>query len=151
MTTSRIVARGLSTGLAQQSGTSILFLHNGQPRNPVYTRQHLNKLWTNYGLPKFAAKWVSYMGSIVLVRYFRPLTDAYWYGSKSLRKCVSDCENHKSIEETLNEYISGIERSLISLTPEFKPVICRAGYLFDSPSIDSRVEEIIRFCDFYNL
>ena len=78
--------------------------------------------------------------------YFRPLADAYWYGSKSLRKCVSDCENHKAIEETVNDYISGIQRSLASLTPEFKPVVCRAGYLFDSPNIESRVEEIIRFC-----
>ncbi|KAE9554607.1 hypothetical protein FO519_002167 [Halicephalobus sp. NKZ332] len=125
----RIFIRRLSTGLAQQSGTSILLLHNGQPRTPFYTRKSLNLVWRNYGFPEFAGK---------------RLTDAYWYGSRLLRKCVSDCENHKSIEETINEYISGIEVSLTSLTPEFKPVTCQAGYLFDSPSIESRIEEVIR-------
>uniref|UniRef100_A0AC34QKV0 Ferrochelatase n=1 Tax=Panagrolaimus sp. JU765 TaxID=591449 RepID=A0AC34QKV0_9BILA len=129
MTVNKAVVSGISTGLAQRSGTTVLFLHHGQPRTPFYARQHLTKLWDHYHVPKFAKQSV---------------TDAFWYSSKLLRKSVADISNYKTIDETVSTYVAQLEVALNSLTPEFEPVSCRAAYLFDSPSIEARVQEIIR-------
>jgi protoheme ferro-lyase len=115
--------------LPPKSGTSILLVHAGQPSTPFYTREYLTKLWGNYKIPKFLR---------------RPLTDAYWNSSKLLRKCVTNCERYPILNEVIGDFASSIERSLSTITPEFRPVKCHSAFLFDAPQIEEKVEKIIQ-------
>jgi protoheme ferro-lyase len=118
-----------ATKLPSKSGTHILLIHAGQPRTPFYTREYLTKSWGNYKIPKI---------------FRQPITDAYWSSSKLLQKCVTDCEKYPILNEVIDGFALSIEKSLATITPEFRPVRCQSAYLFDTPSIKESVENIIQ-------
>uniref|UniRef100_A0A914XW42 Ferrochelatase n=1 Tax=Panagrolaimus superbus TaxID=310955 RepID=A0A914XW42_9BILA len=129
VSTTTETSKNATTKLPSKSGTNILLIHAGQPRTPFYTREYLTKLWGNYKIPKFCRQ---------------PIADAYWNSSKLLKKCVTDCEKYPILNEVIDGFSLSIERSLASITPEFRPVKCRSAYLFDTPTIEESIENIIQ-------
>ena len=79
--------------------------------------------------------------------FSRPLTDAYWNSSKLLRKCVTDCESYQTVNDIAEDFAASIQKSLSTLTPEFRPVKCQTAFLLDAPTIEEKVESIIQCVD----
>ncbi|TKR93237.1 hypothetical protein L596_007731 [Steinernema carpocapsae] len=119
-----------SAAASNDHGTSVLLLHHGQPRTPYYATKFLAKNASLY-----------YKIPEAVTRFFAaPLSKL----SSTTNQCLADYGHEPSIDERLSDLDSSLQRSLSQVLPEFGPIECSHAFLLDEPSIEQRVDNILR-------
>ncbi|KAH7723686.1 Protein K07G5.6 [Aphelenchoides avenae] len=116
--------------LSQRAGTTILLLHNGQPRTPYYAVQSASEIFQrSLGIPQSLARY---------------LAATHVRRSKVVQQCIRDSDEYPTTSDQLAAFAASLEKSLSTVTPEYRPVRCRTVPRLDAALIEKTVEDILR-------
>ncbi|KAI6222110.1 hypothetical protein M3Y95_00949600 [Aphelenchoides besseyi] len=115
-------------GLPKTSGTSILISSCGQPRSPFYAINHLQGLIRNTGVSSSLS---------------RQLASLQYRFSTKIQKSLLTTGDYLPLAEAYCRFGNELSRKLDYVLPEYAPFNTRPAFLFDQPSIDQTVQEII--------
>ncbi|KAI1704414.1 FErroChelatase-Like [Ditylenchus destructor] len=117
--------------LPKRGGTTILLLHNGQPRTPFYLKRHLVEMLTkDFYLPKVGSQHIC--------------DTLYAPRAKLLEKCLSNAAEAPSFEQVLEELSKGLQSCLKRVQPDFGEVTCMPGLLYEPPFVDSTCHRLLQ-------
>lgn len=84
------------------------------------------------------------MKSTVLNELFRYLAATHVRRSKVVQRCIRDSDEYPTASDQLAEFATDLEKSLSTVTPEYRPVRCRTVPQPDATLIEETVDEILR-------